>query len=84
MKTKYESELDRFVREMRAKNPQIPEQQVRNRATWWDHPQDLEVQQERRAASVSQPAYAYFPLPRPGPSDDQDSGNKASVPARPA
>ena len=69
----YESDVDRFVREMREKNPQIPEQQARNRATWWDHPQDLEVQQERRAASVSQPAYVYFPLP--APRDDKTRAN---------
>lgn len=74
----YESELDRFVRELRAKNPQIPEQQVRNRATWWDRPQDLEVQQERSAANVPQPAYVYFPLPRPR--DD----SKRTDPAEPA
>ena len=60
----YESDIGRFVRELRAKNPQIPEQQVRNRATWWDHPQDMEVQRERRASNVPQPPYAYFPLPR--------------------
>ena len=69
----YESELDRFVRELRAKNPQIPEQQVRNRATWWDRPQDLEVQQERVDAAVAQPAYVYFPLPRPR--DDSTRAN---------
>ena len=28
----YESEIDRFIRELKRKNPQIPEQQVRNRA----------------------------------------------------
>ena len=69
----YESELDRFVRELRAKNPQIPEQQVRNRATWWDRPQDLEVLQERSAAAVPQPAYVYFPLPR-----KRDDGTRAN------
>ena len=69
----YESELDRFVRELREKHPQIPEQQVRNRATWWDRPQDLEVQQERVAAAVPQPAYVYFPLPRPR--DDSTRAN---------
>lgn len=80
----YESEITRFLRDLREKNPQIPEQQVRNRATWWDHPQDLEVQQERRAASVPQPAYVYFPLPRPERDDDQDSAKRLSTPSRPA
>lgn len=75
----YESDLDRFVRELRQRNPQIPEQQVRNRATWWDRPQDLEVQRERSAANVPQPAYVYFPLPRPR--DDSTRANP-SDPAR--
>lgn len=80
----YESEVDRMVREMRAKNPQVAEQQARNRATWWDRPQDLETLRERSAASVPQPGYVYFPLPRPEKHDDQDSAGKAAVPTRPA
>jgi len=60
----YESELTRFLRDLKDKNPQIAEQQVRNRATWWDKPQDLETWRERSAASVKQPGYVYFPLPK--------------------
>ena len=59
----YESELTRFIREMRRKNPQIVEQQYKNRATWWDKPQDLETTRERSEAAVPQPPYVYFPLP---------------------
>ena len=59
----YESELTRFIREMKRKNPQIVEQQRKNRATWWDKPQDLENLRERRHAAVPQPPYVYFPLP---------------------
>ena len=80
----FESDVDRFIRELREKQPQIAEQQLRNRATWWDRPQDLETQRERRAASVPQPAYVYFPLPKAAPGEAQDSGNKASNPSRPA
>jgi hypothetical protein len=61
----YESELDRFLRDLKERNPQIPEQQVRNRATWWDKPQDLDTWRERTAAAVNQPGYVYFPLPKP-------------------
>ena len=75
----YESDVDRFLKDLREKNPQIPEQQVRNRATWWDRPQDLDEQRERRAAGVPQPAYVYFPLPRPR--DDSTRANP-SDPAR--
>jgi len=59
----YESEITRFIREMKQKNPGIAELQKKNRATWWDRPQDLEIQGEREASAVPQPPYVYFPLP---------------------
>ena len=80
----YESEITRFVRELRSRNPGIEELQRKNRATWWDKPQDLELARERAEAAVPQPAYVYFPLPRPEKSDDQDSAGKVAAPARPA
>jgi uncharacterized protein DUF3460 len=80
----YESEMTLFLRELKAKNPQIVEQQKKNRATWWDRPQDFDTWKERRAAAVPQPGYVYFPLPRQARDDDQDSGNKLSTPSRPA
>ena len=80
----YESEFTRFLRDLKARNPQIEELQRKNRATWWDKPQDLDTWKERSAAAVSQPAYVYFPLPRPEKDDDQDSGKRLSTPSRPA
>ena len=80
----YESEFTQFLRDLKAKNPQIDELQKKNRATWWDKPQDFDVWSERSAASVKQPGYVYFPVPRPEKDDDQDSGNKLSTPSRPA
>lgn len=80
----YESEITRFMRELRAKNPQIVEQQQKNRATWWDRPQDLETWRERSDANVPQPAYVYFPIPRPEKDVDPDSGKRLSTPSRPA
>ncbi|HEX4944611.1 MAG TPA: DUF3460 family protein [Usitatibacteraceae bacterium] len=61
----YESEATRFLRDLLDNRPELREQRRRNRATWWDKPQDLEVQQEREAAKVAQGAYVYFPPPRP-------------------
>ena len=61
----YESEFTRFIREYLDKNPDVVEKQRKNRATWWDRPQDPEVQHEHEAARVAQPAYVYFPRPRP-------------------
>ncbi len=78
----YESDVTRFMREFLGKNPQVVEQQKKNRLTWWDRPQDLETWQERRAAAVPQPSYVYFPLPRRTSDDDPDSGNKLSTPSR--
>lgn len=80
----YESEITRFIRELKSRNPQIAELQKKNRATWWDRPQDLETSKERAEAAVPQPAYVYFPLPRPEKHDDQDSASKPSTPSRPA
>jgi hypothetical protein len=65
----YESETTRFIRELLQKNPQIVEQQKKNRATWWDKPQDLETWKERSDAAVPQPSYVYFPLPRKAEKD---------------
>ena len=80
----YESDITRFIRDLKQENPSLAELQRKNRATWWDRPQDLEVQRERAEAAVPQPAYVYFPLPRPERTDDPDSGPRLSTPARPA
>ncbi len=80
----YESEMTRFIRDFLRKNPQVVEQQRKNRATWWDHPQDIETLKERSRSSVPQPPYAYFPLPRPVTDDEPDSGNRLSTPSSPA
>ena len=80
----YESELTRFVRDLKERNPQIAEQQHKNRATWWDRPQDLQTWRERAQAAVPQPAYVYFPLPRKESGDDPDSGKTLATPTRPA
>jgi hypothetical protein len=60
----YESDITRFIRDLREKNPQIVELQKKNRATWWDKPQDLRIQREGAAATVPQSGYVYFPLPK--------------------
>ena len=67
----YVSEATLFIRDLLQKNPQIVEQQRKNRATWWDKPQDLETLKEHSDSAVPQPGYVYF------------SGNKSSNPSRP-
>jgi hypothetical protein len=61
----YESEATLFLRELLDRHPELRELRSRNRATWWDRPQDGDVQKEREAAKVAQGAYVYFPRPRP-------------------
>jgi hypothetical protein len=79
----YESDITRFLRELKRKNPQITELQRKNRATWWDRPQDPETMKENSESAMPQPGYVYFPLPDAGKDDDQDSGNKLSTPSSP-
>ncbi|HYC38653.1 MAG TPA: DUF3460 family protein [Usitatibacter sp.] len=79
----YESEITRFIRELKARNPQIAELQRKNRATWWDKPQDLETWRERSEATVPQPGYVYFPLPKKK-GDDPDTAGQVAAPTRPA
>ena len=78
----YESDITRFIRELRQSNPGIPELQKKNRATWWDKPQDLETSRERAEANVPQPSYVYFPLPVPQKHDDQDSAGQRGTSSR--
>ncbi len=84
MTAMYESEATRFIREFLANNPQVVEQQKKNRATWWDKPQDLETTHEHAESAVPQPSYVYFPLPARDDSKPDESGNKLSTPSRPA
>jgi hypothetical protein len=76
----YESEFTRFIREYKERNPQVVELQRKNRATWWDRPQDLETWRERSEATVPQPAYVYFPLPKPRDEDAPPADNPTRSP----
>ena len=59
----YESETTRFIREFLERNPQVVEKQKRNRATWWDRPQDLAEQDKLDEANVPQKGYVYYSNP---------------------
>lgn len=76
----YESEFTKFIREFKDKHPQVAELQRKNRATWWDKPQDLETQRERAQATVAQPAYVYFPLPQPRDEEAPPPDNPTRAP----
>lgn len=55
----YESDITRFLRELKQKNPAILEEQRKGRALWWDKAQDLETQERDQASKVPQQAYVY-------------------------
>jgi len=56
----YESETTRFLRELLDKNPQLVEQQKRNRLTWWDRPQDFKERDRLDSAEVPKKSYEYY------------------------
>jgi hypothetical protein len=60
----YESEATHFLRDLIDSQPELKTQRARNRATWWDKPQDLETQKERDEARAPALSYAYFPRPK--------------------
>ena len=55
----YESDITRFLRELKQKRPQIEADQRKGRAIWWDKAQDLDTSERDEASRVAQAAYVY-------------------------
>jgi hypothetical protein len=55
----YESDITRFLRELKDEKPQLEDEQRRNRATWWDRPQDPDTSRQFRQSRVPQRPYVY-------------------------
>ena len=55
----YESDISRFIRELKERDPSLEEQQRRGRATWWDRKQDAQTQRQFSDARVPQRPYVY-------------------------
>jgi len=55
----YESDLTRFIRELKSKQPDLERKQREGRAIWWD--KDLDPEQLRRwkKSKVQQKPYVY-------------------------
>ena len=67
----YESELTRFIRELLEKNPQHRRAAAQElRATWWDKPQDLEIQKERAESAVPAASLRLLPAAAMPPTKD--------------
>ena len=59
MPSGYESDITRFLRELKQKNPDIERGQREGRAIFWDKNIDAELYKRYEASVVPQPAYVY-------------------------
>jgi hypothetical protein len=57
----YESEITRFLRELKRQDPAIEPGQQEGRAIWWDKNLDADLYRRFRESRVPQPAYVYQP-----------------------
>lgn len=58
--TKYESDFEKFLNEMKEKKPEIETRQQEGRAIWWDKaPIDLDERDRMQQSRVRQQAYVY-------------------------
>lgn len=57
---RYESEITKFIKDLKEKNPKLGEQQRAGRALLWDKaPLDLDTQDRTKESRVDQQAYPY-------------------------
>jgi hypothetical protein len=57
----YESDITRFLRELKQNNPELERGQREGRAIWWDKNMDPELYKRFDESTVPQPAYVYQP-----------------------
>lgn len=60
----YESELTRFLKDLKARNPGLEQKQREGRSIWWDKELDRDELKRQQAARVPQKAYVYQTLTR--------------------
>jgi Protein of unknown function (DUF3460) len=59
IKTGYESDATRMIRELLAEKPAIVDEQKQGRALWWDRRLNLDLLRRERESSVAQKGYVY-------------------------
>jgi hypothetical protein len=59
VKTGYESDATRMIRELLAAKPQLVEEQRQGRSRWWDRKLDLDEQRRAQESRVGQKGYVY-------------------------
>lgn len=56
----YESEITKFIKELKAQKPHLEEEQRKGRAIWWDKPPlDVKERETLDEAKVPQKPYPY-------------------------
>ncbi len=55
----YESDLTRFIRELKSKRPELEREQREGRAIWWDRDLDPEQLARWQESRVAQKPYVY-------------------------
>jgi hypothetical protein len=59
VKTGYESDTTRMIRDLLQERPQIVDEQKAGRALWWDRRLDLDQLRRAQASRVPQKGYVY-------------------------
>ena len=59
IKSGYESDATRMIRELLAAQPEIVAEQKKGRALWWDRRLDLDLLRRERESHVAQKGYVY-------------------------
>ena len=59
----YESDVTRFLRELKQARPELVDRQREARAIWWGKPQDAERLRQYDDSRVAQSAYVYQTTP---------------------
>ena len=60
----YESDVTRFLREMKQRKPELERKQREAREIWWDKALDPDEQARFAQSRVQQPAYVYQTRPK--------------------
>ena len=59
IKSGYESDATRLIRDLLHEQPQLADDQAKGRSLWWDRKLDLDQQQRVQASRVRQKGYVY-------------------------
>jgi Protein of unknown function (DUF3460) len=60
----YESDLTKFIRELKQRKPELERKQREAREIWWDKSLDLDEQARFERARVNMPGYVYQTKPK--------------------